>query len=106
MDADEREVYEFLRSIGDWVNSKEVCRRAGGKRRFAEDPYWARPVLQRLKELGMVEGDMSGRYRVVAEEEEEWVAPDIAKILGEGEEDKPAKGPGAGESSEEDHEQL
>src|ERR1700727_1203312 len=38
MDADEREVYDFLGTFGEsWVNAKEICRRASTKKRFNED---------------------------------------------------------------------
>ena len=60
MDADEREIYEYLQGYGEeWVNAKEVCRRAGGKRKFNEDNNWAWPVLQRMKDRQIIEGDSS-----------------------------------------------
>ncbi len=50
MDSDEREIIEFLKIWGgDFISAKEICRRAGGKRRYAEDNGWAIPILQRLK---------------------------------------------------------
>ena len=86
MDADEREIFEYLKTFGEeWVNAKEVCRRAAGKRRFAEDNNWARPVLQRLKEQNILEADMAGRYRIKPPPKKghkgRWVSPDIEKIL-------------------------
>jgi hypothetical protein len=87
MDADEREIYEYLQGYGEeWVNAKEVCRRAGGKRKYNEDNNWARPILQRMKELQILEGDMLGRYRVKPDpraHKEKWISPDIEKILRE-----------------------
>ena len=88
MDADEREVFDFLQSYGEeWVSAKEVCRRAGGKKRFNDDNHWARPVLQRLKERFVIEGDMLGRYRVKPGKEDhqdKWESPDIEKLLESG----------------------
>jgi hypothetical protein len=88
MDADEREIYDFLKSFGEeWVNAKEICRRAGGKRRFGEDPHWARPALQRMKDRKVLEMDMSGRFRIKPEDKKghkgRWVSPEIEKALRE-----------------------
>lgn len=87
MDADEIEVFDFLKPFGeDWVNAKEVCRRAGGKKRYAEDNNWAKPILHRLKERMILEGDLMGRYRIKPEKKShkgKWVSPDIEKILRE-----------------------
>jgi hypothetical protein len=88
MDADEREIIEFLKTFGEgWVSAKEVCRRAGGKKRFYEDNNWARPILQRLMERRLLEVDLMGRFRVRPESKKDrkprWVSPDIEKILRE-----------------------
>jgi hypothetical protein len=89
MDADEREIFDYLKASGEeWVNAKEICRRAGGKRKFSEDPSWARPILQRMKERRILEADMASRFRIRPVEKKEhkgkWVSPDIQKILSEG----------------------
>jgi len=84
MDADEREIYDYLLTFGEqWVNAKEVCRRAGGRKRFNEDNNWAKPILHRLKEQRVLEGDQLGRYRIKPEKEhkERWISPDIEKML-------------------------
>lgn len=87
MDADEREIFEFLKSYGEeFINAKEICRRAGGKRRFNEDNNWAKPALQRMKDRQILEGDEMGRYRIKPlpkKRRERWVAPDIERILRE-----------------------
>ena len=86
MDADEREIFQFLKSWGgEFIGAVEVCRRAGGKRRFHDDPNWAKVPLARMAERGILEGDQSGRYRIkpVKKHKQQWVAPDIAKILQE-----------------------
>jgi hypothetical protein len=89
MDADEREIVHFLQTWGaSFVNAKEICRRASTKKRFGEDPDWAKPVLLRLVENGVLESDSSGRFRVKPENKHDkahrWVSPDINKILEEG----------------------
>ena len=87
MDADEHELFEFLKTFGEeWVSGKEVCRRAAGKKRYAEDNNWAKPILQRMKQQFILEGDQLGRYRIKPEKKAhkgKWVSPDIEKILRE-----------------------
>lgn len=61
MDTDERDIFQFLKTWGtEFTNAKEVARRAGNKKRFYEDPDWARPILLRMAERGILEGDVQG----------------------------------------------
>ncbi len=88
MDSDEREIFEYLKTFGeDFVSAREICRRAGGKRRYAEDNNWAKPALHRMKEQFILEGDQLGRYRIKPPPDKShkgrWVSPDIEKILRE-----------------------
>ena len=88
MDADEREIFHFLKSWGgEYVGAVEIARRAGSKKRFHQDENWAKPVLMRMADRGILESDASGRYRVKPvsrkDKQKRWVAPDIAKILQE-----------------------
>lgn len=105
MDADEREVFDFLKSFGEeWVGVKEICRRAGGKRRFHEDNHWATPVLQRLRERQILENDMLGRYRVKPPPKEgRWMSPEIEETLQTG--GVQAEGEGTGPAADEPYEQ-
>jgi len=93
MDADERDIFQYLKTWGESFSSAmEICRRAGSKRRFHEDPSWAKPVLVRMAERGILESDVAGRYRikpVPREKHKQWIAPEIAKILEEGGEPPP-----------------
>lgn len=62
--------------------------RAGGKRRYREDPRWALPVLLRMVESGQIETDSLGHYRAKpvdarSKKRRRWVSPRIAKILRE-----------------------
>lgn len=88
VDAEEREIYYFLRgSRHEYISSREICRRAGGKKRFVSDPGWGKPVLNRMVERGILEMDPAGHYRIKPPEEEkagkrkQWVSPQIARIL-------------------------
>jgi len=87
MDADEREIFDYLSTFGEqWVNAKEICRRASTKKRFNEDNNWAKPILHRMKERHAIEGDELGRYRIKPEKKGHkgrWVSPDIERILRE-----------------------
>ncbi|HEY3760911.1 MAG TPA: hypothetical protein VGN23_04125 [Verrucomicrobiae bacterium] len=72
---------------GEFISAMEVCRRAGSKRKFHEDPSWAKPVLVRMEERRILEVDLSGRYRIKPVPKKKhgtkWVSPDIAKLLKE-----------------------
>ena len=108
MDADERDVFQFLKSWGgDYVGGVEIARRAGNKRRFHTDPDWAKPVLTRMAERGILESDAGGRYRIKPmsrkDKHQRWVAPDIAKILTESGVEMED---GTGTASDESYEEL
>lgn len=87
MDADEREVYYYLKSWGqEFVSTREIARRAGGKHKFRQTPDWAPPVIARMVERGILESDHGHRYRIKPapkndEDKRRWVSPQVAKIL-------------------------
>ena len=86
MDGDEREIYQFLKIWGtEYVGAMEIARRATNKKRFYKEPDWAKVVLLRMAERGILESDSQGRYRVKPVsrkgKNKDWVAPDISKIL-------------------------
>jgi len=86
MDSDEREIFNYLKTWGsEYVSVREICRRAGTKRRYHEDPDWAKPILQVMAERGILEKDLLGRYRLKPKPKRSsggrWVSPDIEKLL-------------------------
>ena len=91
MDADQTEICQFLKSFQDqFVSGKEICRRAGGKWRFREEPAWALPILRRMLESRLVETDIDGRFRLTQQsvstdttKKKIWVSPAIQRILEE-----------------------
>ena len=88
MDGDERDIFQFLKTRGtDFVGAMEICRRAGNKKKFFGDPDWAKIVLMRMQERGILDHDAAGRYRIKLisrkDKNKRWVAPDIAKVLNE-----------------------
>jgi len=88
MDGDEREIFQYLKTWGgNFINAMEICRRAGSKNRFHEDPNWAKQPLVRMAERGILESDIAGRYRikpVSRKKHKEWVSPEVAKAIEEG----------------------
>jgi len=87
MDIEEREIFLFLKTYGvTHVAAREICRRAGGRRRYDEDHEWAKPILARMIERGILETNAEGQYRVKPKKKKKdgkWVSPEIAKILKE-----------------------
>jgi hypothetical protein len=87
MDSDERQVCDYLKSWPrHFVSAREVARRAGGKRRFRDDPQWAYPVLTRLLEQGHIETDGLGHYRFKqndyqSRKQQRWISPHLRRIL-------------------------
>lgn len=87
MDSEEREVYYYLKAeLGKFVPANAISRHAGGKHKYREAPDWARPVLLRMQERGILEVDAVGAYRLKPRPSKEattkrWVSPQIAAIL-------------------------
>ena len=86
MDADERDICLYLKGFpGQFLSFAEISRRAGGKRRYRNEPEWATPVLSRLVEKGLIESDSTGHYRLKIRPKPDrptkWVSPHIRKIL-------------------------
>jgi hypothetical protein len=84
MNPEERDICSYLKSWpGQFVHGRDISRRAGGKRRFRDDPEWAAPALVRLVEQGLVESDSTGHYRlrVKKEKSRKWVSPHIKQLL-------------------------
>jgi hypothetical protein len=85
MDSDEREIFNFLKTTGkDYVSAREICRRAAGKKRFYDDPDWAKPLLLVMAERGILESDGLSRFRIKPKAKRgggRWISPDIAKLL-------------------------
>jgi len=88
LSADEQCVYQYLKLWPDqFVPGVEISRRADCKTRFLENPSWAGPVLGQLVELGMIETDGYGRYRlrgystVMVGGKSKFIAPHLMEIL-------------------------
>ena len=65
MNADETEVYDFLKqSPRLYISATEISKKVGNKRRFLQDRNWARPILRRMELDGIVESNAVGEYRL------------------------------------------
>ena len=85
MDADEREIYLYLKPWTDQhIPPREICRRAGGKHKYRENPNWAIPALNRMVERGILETH-HGHYRIKPmppkNTKRKVVSPEIARML-------------------------
>lgn len=85
MDSDERDIFYYLKTWGkEFIGAKEICRRAISKKRYREEPGWAKPILLSMVERGILETDGLGRYRIKPKARKgggRWVSPDIEKML-------------------------
>jgi hypothetical protein len=84
--TEEIEILEYLKTVPqEFVSFKEISRRAGGKKRYREEPEWARPFLRLLLNKDLVEVSETGHYRYRQPKKPlkkmRWVSPQIAKIL-------------------------
>lgn len=86
MDSEEREIFFYLRQQREkFVSAIAIGRHAGGKHKFREAPNWAKSVLLRMLERGILETDVASGYRLRPIPEpptaKQWISPQIANIL-------------------------
>jgi len=61
MDADERDIFNYLKTWGaEFVGVREICRRAGTKKRYHEDPEWPNPCCNSWPKRSILERRYSG----------------------------------------------
>jgi hypothetical protein len=64
---EERLILDFLRASPTvFFSAAEISRRAGGHRKFTENPHWAQTHLNHLFDKRLVQRDAQGHYRLVA----------------------------------------
>jgi hypothetical protein len=87
MDADERAIYYYLKSLRPkFAPVQDIGRRAGSKHRFRYNRDWAKPGLQRMMERNIVEISGDGCYRLKPIPPEymrgrRWATDEIAVVL-------------------------
>ncbi len=65
MNAEETEIFEFLKRYGHvFVSVVEISKNVGDRRRFLCDRAWARPLLRRMEMDEVLESNPSGEYRI------------------------------------------
>jgi len=65
MNAEENEIYEFLKTRGDaYVCVTDISKFLGRGQRFQKDRNWARPILRRMEVDGTLEANPYGEYRI------------------------------------------
>jgi hypothetical protein len=78
-------IVDYLKPLGkQFASAKEICRRAGGKQKYAEDPYWAKRLLKTMEKRGVLESNASGHFRIKSDEDPKKsvpISPHIARIL-------------------------
>ena len=63
--TDEFEILDYLKGFPNtFVSAAEICRRVGGRKRFALDRDWARPVLRRMEGEGLLESNEYAQYKL------------------------------------------
>jgi hypothetical protein len=87
MDADERAIYYYIKSLRpNSAPVRDISRRVGSRRKFHYNPDWAGPVLARMVERGILQTDTDGSYRLKPIPRPDmrgkrWASPQFAKIL-------------------------
>jgi len=87
MDADEKEIFRYLSAEPErFVPAGFICRHASGKQRHRVSPDWAKPVLLRMFERGILETNATGDYRLRPIPTDDansrrWVAPHLVDML-------------------------
>jgi hypothetical protein len=65
MNADEQEIYDFLKGfLNNFISATEISKRVGKGRRFVADRTWAHPILRRMEMDGILESNAFGEYRI------------------------------------------
>jgi len=86
MDADERQIYHYLKARRrEFVSLREISRDAAGKRRGRYSADWAQPALTRMTERGILDCDGQDGYRLRPmpgqDTARHYASPKIAEIL-------------------------
>jgi len=70
LSSDELEILEYLKSWkGKFVSMVEICRCAGGRRKFTETPHWAKALMSRLVDEKLIEANERGHFCCIMEKE-------------------------------------
>jgi hypothetical protein len=89
MSTDQKAIVDYLKTWPHlFISGREIARKVGGKKRCAEDRYWAQPILVEMVREGLLETDAMNGYRVKVEDRKKknkalnrHVSPQILRIL-------------------------
>ena len=82
LSSDELDILEYLRSnSGKFVPLLEICRRAGGRRRYEANPEWGRSLMERLVDEDLVQIDDGGHFRL-KEDDNYFPVEDDSSLVG------------------------
>jgi hypothetical protein len=89
MNTEEKAIADYLKGWPHtFISGREIARRVGGKKRYAEDRYWAHPILVEMVRKGWLESDAMGYFRLKEEDRKKknktssrHVSPQILRIL-------------------------
>lgn len=87
MNATERDIYYYLKGRkGEHIPVREISRRIGSKRRWHHSPDWARLMMERMEQRGILEKNGAGDYRlrpipIKDQNGKRWVSPAMARLL-------------------------
>jgi hypothetical protein len=89
MNTDEKAIMDYLKAWPrTFVSGREIAKRVGGKRRYAEDRSWAFPILVEMVKKGWLETDAMNYYRLQDQDRKKkaksinrHVSPQILRIL-------------------------
>jgi hypothetical protein len=89
LSGDGKAIVEYMKAFSHtFVSGREIARRAGGKKRYAEDRFWAVPILAKLVEEKVLEADNAGHFRLLQDGSKNsknklnrHVAPQMLRIL-------------------------
>ena len=85
MQADEKAIVDYLKGWPNtYVSGKEIARKVSRKK-YDEDRGWARPILARMVNMGTIETDHFGHYRLKVEQKKDrktrFMSPQMRNLL-------------------------
>jgi hypothetical protein len=88
MSSDEKAILDYLKPWPNvFISGREIAKRVGGKSRFAEDRFWAVPILTEMVRKGLLECDAMAAFRPIRQDRKKrgvnkkHVSPEILRIL-------------------------
>lgn len=68
MYPEERAILTYLKPIKDFITHQEIAKAVGGKKRFKQNPHWAKPILLAMVERDLLDMSDLGHFRLKKQE--------------------------------------